>query len=91
MEKVMCELDSNDVDLFKKLRKTHFIHLDYEKKIKFLNSVLDTLKLPILKDERDLLKRKIIENKAPNISKEFLRKYENINQEINYILGKEID
>ena len=91
MEKVMCQLNSNDIDLSKKLRKTHFIHLDNEKKIKFFNSVLDTLKLPILKDERDLLKRKIIENKTSNISEEFLRKYENINQEINYILGKEID
>lgn len=91
MEKVMYELDSNDVALFKKLRKTHFIHLDNEKKKKFFISVLETLKLPILKNERDLLKKIIIENKTSNISEEFLRKYENINQEINNILGKEID
>ena len=57
----------------------------------FFESILNNVKLPNLIQERDLIKKKIMENRNSQISDENIKKYESLNQEIKIILGKEME
>ena len=90
-KKIHSSMKLQDIEFLAKIRDTHYIHLEKKKKLKFFESTLNASRLPILIKERDLLKNKLIEKKDSEISKEYLGKYEKLNQEINSILGKEIE
>ena len=65
--------------------------LTKKKKMHFFESILNNVKLPNLIQERDLIKKKIMENRNSQISDENIKKYESLNQEIKIILGKEME
>ena len=84
-------LEVEDLNFFRKIRETHYFGLDKKKKMHFFESILNNVKLPNLIQERDLIKKKIMENRNSQISDENIKKYESLNQEIKIILGKEME
>lgn len=90
-KKIHTSMKLQDIEFLEKIRETHYIHLEKKNKLEFFESTLNASRLPILIKERDLLKKKLIEKKDSEISEEYLEKYEKLNQEINSILGKEIE
>lgn len=77
-------------DELKKVKSSHFEKLNSLQKESLLKDVMLNLKLPDLVNEKEVLKRKIVENTDPLSNKELLKKYQKINNEINNIKTKEI-
>lgn len=90
-KKIHASMKLQDIEFLGKIRDTHYVHLEKKKKLEFFESTLNTSRLPILIKQRDLLKKKLIENKNSDIMEEYLSKYEKLNKEINSIQGKEIE
>ena len=58
------------------------------KKKLFLRDIISNLRLPMLLNEREELKKEILLNKESKNSKEYIKKYENLSREINKIKSK---
>lgn len=104
LEKIINRNDENDLNLtalflekfsehkllFEKIRSDHFKELNAKEKNLLFKNILQNLQLPDLIKEREILKKEMIANKN-NFNMEFLlKKYHEINKEINTIKNREI-
>ena len=82
------KLNESELKKFSYIKNTHFKHLDYENKKLFLRDIISNLRLPMLLNEREELKKEILLSKESKNSKEYIIKYENLSREINKIKSK---
>ena len=82
------KLNESELKKFSYIKNTHFKHLDYENKKLFLRDIISNLRLPMLMNEREELKKEILLSKESKKSKENIVKYENLSREINKIKSK---
>ena len=88
MGEIREKLNESELKKFSYIKNTHFKHLDYENKKLFLRDIISNLRLPMLLNEREELKKEILLSKESKNSKEYIMKYENLSREINKIKSK---
>ena len=88
MGEIKEKLNESELKKFSYIKNTHFKHLDYKNKKLFLRDIISNLRLPMLLNEREELKKEILLNKESKNSKEYILKYENLSREINKIKSK---
>ena len=88
MGEIKEKLNESELKKFSYIKNTHFKHLDYENKKLFLRDIISNLRLPMLLNEREELKKEILLGKESKNSKEYIVKYENLSREINKIKSK---
>ena len=88
MGEIKEKLNESEWKKFSYIKNTHFKHLDYENKKLFLRDIISNLRLPMLLNEREELKKEILLGKESKNSKEYIVKYENLSREINKIKSK---
>ena len=88
MGEIREKLNESELKKFSYIKNTHFKHLDYENKKLFLSDIISNLRLPMLLNEREELKKEILLSKESKNSKEYIMKYENLSREINKIKSK---
>ncbi len=88
MGEIKEKLNESELKKFSYIKNTHFKHLDYENKKLFLRDIISNLRLPMLLNEREELKKEILLSKESKKSKENIVKYENLSREINKIKSK---
>ena len=74
----------------KELRKNHYQELTSEKKKLLFKDILTNLKLPILLEEREKIRDKIINVKRNSETEKYIKAYEKLTNEIKLIKNKEI-
>ena len=82
-KKILAEIES--------LNKTHLKGLNIEEKRVLLRHILDNLKIPILKKEAALIKKKILEADDDEKQSAQINKYNEILKEIKIIQNKELE
>jgi len=73
------------------LKRTHINNLGNEEKKLFFKQILNNLRLPILIDERKLVKKEILMSQDNKISEGLLRKYNKLSDEIKIIRNKGLE
>ena len=73
------------------MNKTHLKGLNIEEKRVLLRHILDNLKIPILKKEAALIKKKILEAEDDEKQSAQVNKYNEILKEIKIIQNKELE
>ena len=73
------------------LNKTHLKGLNIEEKRVLLRHILDNLKIPILKKEAAIIKKKILEAEDDEKQSAQVNKYNEILKEIKIIQNKELE
>ena len=82
-KQILAEIES--------LNKTHLKGLNIEEKRVLLRHILDNLKIPILKREAALIKKKILEAEDDEKQSAQVNKYNEILKEIKIIQNKELE
>ena len=85
IDQIKEKLNESELKKFNYIKNTHFKHLDYENKKLFLRDIISNLRLPMLLNEREKLKKEILLSKESKNSEEYIKKYENLSKEINKI------
>ena len=88
IDQIKERLNESEWKKFNYVKNTHFKHLDYENKKLFLRDIILNLRLPMLLNEREKLKKEILLSKESKNSEEYIKKYENLSKEINKIKSK---
>ncbi len=88
IDQIKEKLNESEWKKFNYVKNTHFKHLDYENKKLFLRDIILNLRLPMLLNEREKLKKEILQSKESENSEEYIKKYENLSKEINKIKSK---
>ena len=73
------------------MNKTHLKGLNIEEKRVLLRHILDNLKIPILKKEAAVIKKKILEAEDDEVQSAQVNKYNEILKEIKIIQNKELE
>ena len=73
------------------MNKTHLKGLNIEEKRVLLRHILDNLKIPILKKEAAVIKKKILEAEDDEEQSAQVNKYNEILKEIKIIQNKELE
>ena len=73
------------------LKRTYINNLGNEEKKLFFKQILNNLRLPILIDERKLVKKEILMSQDNKISEGLLRKYNKLSDEIKIIRNKGLE
>ncbi len=73
------------------LRKTHLSGLDENEKKLLFKQILNNLRLPLLIEERKIIQKEILEANEKVISESYLKKYNQISEEIKNIKNKDIE
>lgn len=73
------------------MNKTHLKGLNIEEKRVLLRHILDNLKIPILKKEAAVIKKKILEAEDDEKQSAQVNKYNEILKEIKIIQNKELE
>ena len=82
---------SRRADEIESLNKTHLKGLNIEEKRVLLRHILDNLKIPILKKEAAVIKKKILEAEDDEKQSAQVNKYNEILKEIKIIQNKELE
>ncbi len=88
---IYSDLDPNLHNELNELKKTHITDLNEEERYLFFKQILNNLRLPILIDERKLIKKEMLEAEKSLISESLLKKYNKITEEIKNIQNKALD
>ena len=66
------------------------IQQDEEKEL-FFKNIINNIRLPLLLQEREIIKKEILLNKNSELPENLLSKYKNLNNEIQNIQNKKIE
>ena len=73
------------------LKITHLDNINDEERELFFKNIINNIRLPLLLEEREIIKKEILLNENSELPESLLLKYKNLNNEIQNIQNKKIE